>query len=214
MVVGGVAFAISFLAIAIFGATHRGSSGTASSPSPSSPSSPAPPSVAAPESSAVATPPVPPPVAPASPWTTPPPPSGSAWTTLPTTPVRAPAPTTDPVPAPVATLAPPPPPPPPLPAPAPAPEPQTHANPSKVRSPPARAPATPSGRLGLLTVFCTPACDEVYDGGRALGASPVFKQLVSAGVHRLRLRVDATEKRVTVTVPEGETLVVRENVGD
>jgi hypothetical protein len=66
----------------------------------------------------------------------------------------------------------------------------------------------------LLTVFCTPACDEVYDGGRALGASPVFKQLVSAGVHRLRLRVDATEKRVTVTVPEGETLVVRENVGD
>jgi hypothetical protein len=79
--------------------------------------------------------------------------------------------------------------------------------------PPSRAPA---GRIGRLTVFCTPACDEVRDGFRSLGPSPVFKAPVSIGMHRLRLRVDATssEKIVTVLVTEGETTVVREDVGE
>ncbi len=76
-------------------------------------------------------------------------------------------------------------------------------------------PVAPSGRTGLLTVFCTPACDEVFDGTRALGPSPVFKAPTSAGVHRIRLRVDgrSLEKTVTVTVPENDTVVVRETLG-
>jgi len=76
---------------------------------------------------------------------------------------------------------------------------------------------TPStmGRTGLLTVFCTPPCDRVWDGSRALGPSPVFKVPVAVGVHRLRLRVDSlgAEKAVTVTVRENDTAVVRETLG-
>jgi hypothetical protein len=76
------------------------------------------------------------------------------------------------------------------------------------------ASARPSGRTGLLTVFCTPACDQVMDGARALGPSPVFKASASVGPHRLRLRVDSVEKTVSATVRENETTVVRETVGE
>jgi hypothetical protein len=74
----------------------------------------------------------------------------------------------------------------------------------------------PSGKTGLLTVFCTPACDQVYDGSHALGPSPVFKVPVSAGSHRLRLKVDAQNltKTVTVVVNENDTTVVRETLGE
>jgi serine/threonine-protein kinase len=73
-------------------------------------------------------------------------------------------------------------------------------------------PAAPAAGGGLLSVFCTPACDQVYDGSRKLGPSPVFKVPASAGLHRLRLRVGPIERVVTATVVEGETAVVRENV--
>jgi hypothetical protein len=81
-------------------------------------------------------------------------------------------------------------------------------------APPVRS--GPAGRTGLLTVFCTPACDAVTDGARALGPSPVFKVPANVGVHRLRLRVDAlsVEKTVSVTVRENDTTVVRENIGE
>ena len=83
------------------------------------------------------------------------------------------------------------------------------------RPPPSVRTGTP-GRTGLLTVFCTPACDEVTDGTRALGPSPVFKVPANVGVHRLRLRVDALsiEKTVSVTVRENDTTVVRETIGE
>jgi serine/threonine-protein kinase len=81
---------------------------------------------------------------------------------------------------------------------------------------PSPARSNPAARLGLLTVFCTPACDSVTDGARALGPSPVFKVPAMVGVHRLRLRVDAlpAEKTVSVTVREGDTTVVRETLGE
>jgi len=80
--------------------------------------------------------------------------------------------------------------------------------------PPPPPPAAPTGRAGLLTVFCTPACDQVLDGSRSLGPSPVFKLPTSIGVHRLRLRAEggAVEKTVTVTVKENDTTVVRESL--
>jgi len=82
-------------------------------------------------------------------------------------------------------------------------------------SPSPPPPPVPSGPTGLLTVFCTPACDRVLDGSRSLGPSPVFKLPVSAGVHRIHLHVDgiSPDKSVTATVREGDTTVVRETVG-
>lgn len=96
----------------------------------------------------------------------------------------------------------------------PAPQSQPRSHPRLSFSPPPQAAAdTPA--LGQLTVVCTPACDEVFDGARSLGPSPVFKAPVSAGVHRLRLHLDdgPTDKVVTVTVTGGDTAVVREAVG-
>jgi hypothetical protein len=74
---------------------------------------------------------------------------------------------------------------------------------------PARLPAT-----GKLTVLCVPACDQVYDGGRPLGPSPVFKIVTSAGVHHLTLATTdpPMKKHVDVNVAEDDTTVVRQDM--
>lgn len=81
------------------------------------------------------------------------------------------------------------------------------------RTPPRPVPA---GRTGLLTVVCTPACDDVFDGADSLGPSPVFKVPVSVGAHRLRLHVEAlpVDRVVMATVRENDTTVVRETLGE
>jgi hypothetical protein len=64
----------------------------------------------------------------------------------------------------------------------------------------------------VLTVICIPACDQVLDGTRSLGPSPVFKITVAAGSHHLTLRTSdpAVEKTVDVTVAQDDTTVVRQ----
>ncbi len=91
----------------------------------------------------------------------------------------------------------------------------SHAAPQDTPDTPDTPPPPPpsTGKNAQLSVFCTPACDEVYDGSRALGPSPVFKVPTTAGVHHLRLRVKSVEKKVTVTVAENDLTVVREDVG-
>jgi len=81
------------------------------------------------------------------------------------------------------------------------------------RDPPPRETASrepPSSSKGLLTVICNPPCDDVVDGTRSLGPSPVFKASVSAGPHRLTLRISdpPQEKVVSVTVAPDETTVL------
>jgi serine/threonine-protein kinase len=84
------------------------------------------------------------------------------------------------------------------------------------RPPPAAPPAAPppSGKSGLLTVLCTPACDDVLDGARSLGPSPVFKVAVPVGSHRLTLKTNdpSVRKVVNVVVNEEDTAVVRETM--
>jgi Protein tyrosine and serine/threonine kinase len=77
-----------------------------------------------------------------------------------------------------------------------------------------RGSASP-GKMGQLTVFCTPACDEVIDGGRSLGPSPVFKVSVPVGPHRITLvsTDPPVRKVVSVAVGEEEVAVVREAMG-
>jgi serine/threonine-protein kinase len=83
------------------------------------------------------------------------------------------------------------------------------------RTPPPPLPV-PAGRTGRLTVVCTPACDDVFDGAQSLGPSPVFKLPVTVGVHRLRLHVEAlpVDRVVNATVRENDTTVVRETLGE
>jgi len=117
--------------------------------------------------------------------------------------VAAAPPPPPPDPTPAVAAAPPPaaPSPPPDPAPAVAPTPQPASPPVTVAhntqptpAPPAPKPAAPdpsppaaSGGTGLLSVICLPGCDQVYDGNKLLGPSPIFKRSVSLGSHRLRL---------------------------
>lgn len=78
-----------------------------------------------------------------------------------------------------------------------------------VRPPP--PPTNEPAKTGQLTVICTPACDQVMDGGKSLGPTPIFKRTVTAGTHHLTLRgEDGTKKSVTVEVAEGETAVVKQ----
>lgn len=64
-----------------------------------------------------------------------------------------------------------------------------------------------SDRTGLLTIICKPTqCDEVYDNGKLLGSSPLYRQTVSVGEHRLTLKtlnppVTKTQK-VTISADE------------
>jgi hypothetical protein len=77
---------------------------------------------------------------------------------------------------------------------------------------PAPAPesaAAPEAEAGMLTVVCVPACDNVLDGGRSLGPSPVFKVPAAAGAHTLTLQGEATQKSVTVVVKPESVAFVR-----
>jgi serine/threonine-protein kinase len=79
-----------------------------------------------------------------------------------------------------------------------------------------RRATAPTGKAGLLTVICTPACDDVLDGGRSLGPSPVFKVSVPVGSHRITLIATdpPARKVVSVVVNEDDVAVVREAFGN
>lgn len=83
-------------------------------------------------------------------------------------------------------------------------------------SPPAQPAASPPMLSGLLTVVCTPACDQVLDGSANLGPSPVFKVEVKAGRHRLKLRTmdPPVEKIVSINVAAQDTTVVKQSMAE
>jgi hypothetical protein len=78
-------------------------------------------------------------------------------------------------------------------------------------------PSPPSGAArGQLTVICVPACDDVLDGNKSLGASPIFKRAMTAGNHHLTLKSSdpAAEKTMDVVVREDDVTVVRQQMGN
>lgn len=86
------------------------------------------------------------------------------------------------------------------------------ANTAPTRTPTVTAPQGPA-RYGLLSVICTPACDQVKDGNASLGPSPIFKVSVTAGRHHLVLvGDDGRRKSVVVDVPEGDVALVRQDM--
>jgi hypothetical protein len=141
-------------------------------------------------------------------------PAASPWVPV-TPPPRASAASPAPTASATSPPSPPPPAPPPPSIPTVKPEQLHHVPPPRPSPPPATpVPAAPSGKTGLLTVVCTPACDDVRDGSRSLGPSPVFKVPVTPGSHKITMRTTdpRVEKVQTVVVTEGETSVVRKSM--
>ncbi len=82
---------------------------------------------------------------------------------------------------------------------------------SALAAPTASATEEPSGSSTYLTVVCSPACDEVDDGGKSLGPSPIYRVRTSPGAHTLRLHWanPPAEKTVSVNAKDGEVTSVR-----
>jgi hypothetical protein len=59
-----------------------------------------------------------------------------------------------------------------------------------------------------------PACDDVLDGSRSLGASPIFKHAVAVGQHHLTLKSTdpPATKSLDVVVREDDVTVVRQQM--
>jgi hypothetical protein len=70
------------------------------------------------------------------------------------------------------------------------------------------------GGAGQLSVICIPGCDQVYDNGKLLGASPVFKRPTTLGSHKIRLVTQNphVEKTISTIVVADQVAVVRESM--
>ncbi|MEO8799295.1 MAG: hypothetical protein ABI551_15500, partial [Polyangiaceae bacterium] len=68
---------------------------------------------------------------------------------------------------------------------------------------PARVASAATGGTGMLTIVCSPNCDQVVDNGRLLGPSPIFRLKVSAGEHRLQLKSGGKTKTHSANVSPG-----------
>jgi hypothetical protein len=68
--------------------------------------------------------------------------------------------------------------------------------------------------LGQLSIICIPGCDQVYDNGKPLGPSPVFKRPTVAGSHKIRLVSSNphVEKVVSTIVVADSVAIVRESM--
>jgi serine/threonine-protein kinase len=93
-------------------------------------------------------------------------------------------------------------------APAPAPKAERPAaeRPSKAAEKPA---AAEKEEPGFLTIVCNPYCDDVTDGGRSLGPSPIVHLSVKPGQHRITLKKDGSNKVISVIVVSGQVTAQR-----
>jgi len=57
---------------------------------------------------------------------------------------------------------------------------------------------------GLLTVMCSPSCDQIIDNGKLLGPGPIFRQKVAVGEHRLQLKKGNVTKISNTIVTAGD----------
>jgi serine/threonine protein kinase len=104
------------------------------------------------------------------------------------------------------------------PAPTPAPEAPTAqpAAPVPQAPPPARrgGPVANAAGGGLISVICIPGCDQVYDNGKLLGPSPVFKRPASLGSHKIKLVMNnpPATKTISTIVVADQVSMVRESM--
>lgn len=82
----------------------------------------------------------------------------------------------------------------------------TAPNPTPASHGPTRAAA--SDAQGMLTIVCTPGCDQVIDNGKLLGPAPIFRQKVSVGEHHLQLKSGKLTKVANKIVTAGDLQTV------
>jgi serine/threonine protein kinase len=70
------------------------------------------------------------------------------------------------------------------------------------------------GSQGFLTVVCLPGCDQIYDNGKLLGPSPVFKRPTQVGSHKIKLVLNnpLATKTVSAIVQADQVFMVRESM--
>jgi eukaryotic-like serine/threonine-protein kinase len=70
------------------------------------------------------------------------------------------------------------------------------------------------GSQGFLTVVCLPGCDQIYDNGKLLGPSPVFKRATQVGSHKIKLVLNnpLATKTVSAIVQADQVFMVRESM--
>jgi hypothetical protein len=123
----------------------------------------------------------------------------------------------EPAPTPTVTAQAPPPPAPPAPEPPPRPQPAPPVTPVRhvpvAQATPTPAPAAAGGQ-GLLSVICLPACDQIYDNGKYLGPSPIFKKAAQVGTHKVKLVLNEPSviKTISVIVQADQVSMVRESM--
>jgi hypothetical protein len=63
-------------------------------------------------------------------------------------------------------------------------------------------------------VICIPGCDQVYDNGKLLGPSPVFKRPASLGSHKIKLVMNnpPATKTISTIVVADQVSMVRESM--
>jgi serine/threonine-protein kinase len=76
----------------------------------------------------------------------------------------------------------------------------TAASTAQARPTPIATPRVEKEATGLLTIICKPACDQVFDNGRPLGTSPIFRAPVPVGEHRLQLKTNSPPVNKVITV--------------
>jgi serine/threonine-protein kinase len=62
---------------------------------------------------------------------------------------------------------------------------------------------------GYLTIVCSPACDEVFDGSRSLGGTPIVHFAVNPGTHKITLKKGKDTKIMSVIVVSGQVSPLR-----
>ncbi len=76
--------------------------------------------------------------------------------------------------------------------------------------------STPSagGSQGFLSVICLPACDQIFDNGKLLGPSPVFKRAAQVGSHKVKLVLNnpSATKTISAIVQADQVFMIRESM--
>jgi hypothetical protein len=71
-----------------------------------------------------------------------------------------------------------------------------------------------AGGSGLISVICIPGCDQIFDNGKLLGPSPIFKRPATLGSHRIKLVVTnpPASKTISTIVVADQVAMVRESM--
>ena len=86
--------------------------------------------------------------------------------------------------------------------------------PASAALPAAAPPAATAARPGLLTLVCSPTCNDILVDGKSLGSSPLVGAPFPAGDHAVLLRMGTQEKALTIHVIAGQSISQRVDMND